>query len=59
MSLANLTASGWALLALTIGAWCCFVQDALRIARGNKPITDISPIAVGVFTAWLLWLVTP
>ena len=62
MSLSNLT-SGWVLFAVTVGVWCCFIQDCLRLANDNKPVTDILPLAVGVCTAWLLawllWLVTP
>jgi hypothetical protein len=59
VNLSVLTTSGWVLFALAIGFWCCFIQDCLRLANGKKPFTDVSPIAVGVATAWLLYLVTP
>lgn len=64
MSLANLTASGWVLFALTLpltlAQWLCLAVSIASRLGGKPDKSDPYRIAfiAGIFTAWLLWLVT-
>ncbi len=57
----NLSESGWVLLALVVSQWLCLVVSVASRLGGKPDRSDPYRIAMmaGVFTAWLLWLVTP
>jgi hypothetical protein len=59
VSLSNLTASGWIWFALTLAIDLAFAASlAGKLETRDLRIT-INPLLPTVFTAWLLWLVTP